>query len=117
MPTYCFGRKDGAFVHRAYSIAACPRTIRVDGKTFRKNIACPHSDARRPGQGNGKWPIYPDACGLLPDQIAEAKEHARRSGCPTEYDQHGRPGWTDERHKQKYLKAFKMHDMGGITHK
>ena len=115
MPTFCFVRgKDGSYVHRFYrSYLDCPRRIRHEGKVYTKAWACTHDKERQPGQGNGKWPIYSEAAAVLPDQVEEAKEHCRRSGVPTEYDQHGRPEWRNAGHRRKHNKAWRNFDKAG----
>ena len=111
MPTYCFESKNGSHAHRMYSVSKCPRRITVDGRVFRKNIICPHAD-RRAGTGQAKWPIYSESAAVHPSQIAEAIEFNKQRGCPTDFDQHGRPVWRDAGHKRKFLRANKFFEKG-----
>lgn len=109
MPIYCYKSKDGNFVHRLHSMTEFPRSIRVKGKRFHKQFICQHGRTSVGGT-HGEWPIHFESVAVLPNQIAEAREHCRRSGVPTSFDSDGCPIITDPGHKKKFLKAWDCHD-------
>ena len=68
--------------------------------------------------GNGRglcgWkPIVSDALAVHPDQVAEATEHAKKMGVPTDFQPDGRPILTSRSHRRAYLKTYGFHDREG----
>lgn len=55
-------------------------------------------------KGGTRWAnaIHSESLAVHPSQIAEAREHARRHGVPTEFDTQGRPILTSRSHKRAY---------------
>ena len=56
------------------------------------------------------WPIHSEALAYDPRQIAEAKEHLKSIGVPTEIDASGCPILTDRAHRKRFLKAVHKFD-------
>ena len=66
------------------------------------------------GAGLIGWkPIHSDALGYHPKQIAEATEHLKKLGVPTEIDKKGRPVLTCRDHRRRLMKALHVHDNHG----
>ncbi len=59
---------------------------------------------------NRGWPMYCDASGCMPNQVAEQKEFLRKAGVPTEMTPDGRTIWRDRNHRRRGLKALGLHD-------
>jgi hypothetical protein len=72
-------------------------------------------DATSPPEalGNRPWtqPVHSDALAVHIDQVAEAREQARRLGVPVEFDRVGRPVFTSAHQFRQYVKAL------GYVHK
>ena len=51
------------------------------------------------------WPMTSDALAVHPKQIAEFREHARKSGVPTDFTKTGEPILTSPGHRRKYMKS------------
>lgn len=56
------------------------------------------------------WPMESDAAGVHPAQIAEAMEHDRRHGVPTEYTPDGNPLYTSRDHRARHCRANGLYD-------
>lgn len=104
MPTYCFENSKGEIVHRPYLMSNCPRSIRVEGSVYRKNVVCVHRN-HRSGTGKAKWPIWSESAAVPPEDIPEAVAFNKARGCDIDFDSDGRPGWRSEGHKAQFLKA------------
>jgi len=61
----------------------------------------------------GNWPIHSEAMAVHPDQIKDAMARDAKCGIPTEYDKHGRPIWTSQRHKKLYCESYGYFDKNG----
>lgn len=59
------------------------------------------------------WPMVSEAVAVHPNQRAEAHADAIKKGVPTDFDQLGRPVFTDRGHRKKYMKAYGVHDRNG----
>lgn len=60
------------------------------------------------------WPMKSDALGVLPEQIPEAMEEARRHGVPTEFDPHtGEAILTSPGHRKRYAEMYGIYDRNG----
>lgn len=64
---------------------------------------------------NARWPILSEAAGVHPSQIAEAKEFNRQNGISVDYTPDGRPEFRDAKHRDRFLKAWRMHDKSGYN--
>ena len=56
------------------------------------------------------YPIKSVAMAVHSTQVAEAREHDRKLGVPTDYTRDGRPIWTDAAHRRRWLRANGYHD-------
>lgn len=59
------------------------------------------------------WPMVSEALAVLPKQITEATESAKKHGVPTRFDQSGRPIFESRQHRKAYLRAYNFHDNQG----
>lgn len=72
----------------------------------------PHKTASQiVGTGNFLRPVVSDALGVHTSQIPEAIKEARKRGCTVDFDESGRPKFTDSRTFRKYAKRH------GFVHK
>lgn len=64
---------------------------------------------------NSRWPIYSESAGVHPDQIAEAKAFNKMHGLNVDYTPDGRPEFRDARHRERFLKAWRLYDKTGYN--
>ena len=109
MPSYCFRREDGRVVERfLFNLEGTPVTITCeDGQVASRDYAAEgrHDDSTRMG-----WPMFSDAAGVHPNQVAEAK---RQSGGLLEFDPDGRARFNSPQHRKASLKHIGMVDLEG----
>ncbi len=118
MPTYCYRTKDGnihdvvmTIEEKALRQDEDGQIVLDDGRKAKMDVA---SQVRGQGtHGSDNWPIHSIAAGVMPRQIAEATEHARARGVPTDFDAKGRVIFTSPSHRRKYLKTRGFHDEDG----
>ena len=58
----------------------------------------------------GNWPMESEALGVHPSQIADATEHARSIGIPTEFTPDGLAILRDREHRRRYCEAVGVFD-------
>ncbi len=58
------------------------------------------------GQSPAGWPRSSLSMGVHPTQVAEATEHARKMGIPTEFTPGGEPIMTSPGHQKRYAKEI-----------
>lgn len=63
------------------------------------------------GHFPGCWPMKSMANAVHPDQRVEAMAAAARAGCPTYYDERGRPEFRDKKHRFNFLRGNRRFDM------
>ena len=112
MPIYCYTNDKGVTQERFFTMGAAPESIVVDGTKYSRNYSLEHRGQARGGEG---WPIHSESMRVLPNQIEKTAELAHSKGVPTDFDRGGRPIWTNENHKQKYIKAFGYFDKQSFT--
>ncbi len=118
MPTYCFRDKWGKIHDVVMSIKEKALREGKDGAIVLDNGRTATRDilAER-GFGtasDAKWPMRSKALAVAPSQIAEATEHAKKSGVPTEFDRRGHPILTGPKHSRAYRKSRGFHDNDGF---
>lgn len=65
----------------------------------------PSGESRTVLGTTGKWPIVSRALGVHPSEVQIAREHAARSGVPTEFTSDGRAIITSQKHQNRYAKT------------
>jgi len=93
-------------------------TYTVDGKVVSKrefDRVVPSKPIAVPGKAHlpDAWPMISEAMGVQPDQIAEAAEHARAGGVPTDFTPDGRAIIRDRGHRRELMKLYRYHDNHG----
>lgn len=63
-------------------------------------------------EGNRPWsrPLKSVALAVLPSQVKEATEDARKRGVPTDFTKDGRPIFNDRDHRSRYMKEYGYFD-------
>lgn len=115
MPTYEFIAEDGEVVDVFMSFAEHDRrvkndTLRLDGRTLRKNWSAKSCISTVPGN----YPMVCTAAGVHPGQVKEHMEHLRAKGCGTV--QHTKDGdivFESKGQRKKVLEALGMFDRNG----
>lgn len=91
----------------------------IDGKevTLKQwNKAFPDPDKKskgrllKPGPGKRTYPHTSVAAGVHPRQAAEAREHAKKNGVPTDFTADGKAVFTSREHRRSYLRLMNMRD-------
>lgn len=76
-------------------------------KYMRRDLIAEHGGFR---DTTACWPMESDAAGVHPAQVAEAMEHDRRNGVPTDYTKDGNPIFTSREHRNRYCQANGLYD-------
>lgn len=115
MPIYVYTPKQGKgkVVEQLYPMGQAPATVTVDGIEYERNFAAEQSGARaRPGD---LWPLYSEAAGVHPEQVAGARQEWQKRGVPTDFTADGRAIFRDAGHRRKFLKAAGLVDRRGFN--
>lgn len=60
--------------------------------------------------GTSTYPHTSVAAGVHPRQAAEAREHAKKNGVPTDFTADGKAVFTSREHRRNYLRLMNMRD-------
>lgn len=117
MPTYCFRHADSGDALEVFmtfeQLQRCcgeDGLYRIDGQEYRRDYA---AESGGFVDTPGAWPMYSDAAGVAPHQVAAAHAKSVRDGVPTEFTRDGRAIFRDREHRARYLASIGMHDRSG----
>ena len=115
MPVYCFRTVKGKeLVELPLSVAEKERIgdeiTLGDGRKARRDFMAEHTSTR---PSVGIWPMYSEAAGVHPSQIAETRETAAKRGVPTDFTSDGRVIFTSRKHRKEFCEKFGMYDRNG----
>ena len=113
MPTYCYLRPDNKIEEVFMSIVEKERRegkggviVLDDGTKAVRSLIAEQRGAR--DVSDSAYPIASKAAAVHPDQIAEATEHAKHRGVPTNFDRMGHPIFESAVHQKRYCKTRQM---------
>ena len=109
MPTYCYTSDDGVTIERTVPVSKMKRVVRIKGKAFYIDIGMMHA-GRKCLSGN--WPLVLKRTGVAPHQVPQVKELLAAQGCPTEFNERGKPIITSYEHYKKHNKLRGLCDFG-----
>jgi hypothetical protein len=106
---FTYSRNDGeGTIEVAVPHGKCPPPrVRRKGKWWTKNVFAGSSSAHR----SVGWPIASESMAVHPSQVAEATEHAKAHGVPTEINKIGQPIFLSPRHQREYLDIYKARNL------
>ena len=74
---------------------------------FKCNAHCRDTGPVQVVKCNHMWPMVSDAVAVMPNQIQEAAEAARKHGVPTDFTPKGQPIFTSPRHRRDYCERVR----------
>lgn len=108
MPQYVYtNEENGESVQRVYPMTRIPRTIRVKGLVYHRDIAAEHGGFKNTP---GNWPQKSWSVGVHPSQIKEAYAESVRNGVPTDFAPNGDRIFRDRKHRADWCKANNTFD-------
>jgi hypothetical protein len=109
MPLYSYSNDEREHtVQKYYSMKDdIPREIEHEGATYFRDIGADHSKVRH---YPGCWPQVSTAFGIPPEDIAKAKDAAKRDGFDIDFTPEGNAIFRDRAHRKRACGLFGYYD-------
>lgn len=57
-----------------------------------------------------KWPMTSWSAAINPEDVDKTREYDRAHGVPTDYNKHGEPIFTSQKHRANYCRVHELYD-------
>ncbi len=114
---YCYRTDDGTVHDIDFPFGKAPETAMIGDepaiRDFQSEQVSRRSDKQELRNAPGGWPYNSWAAGVHPSQRKEATEFCAKNGCPTTYNERGRPEMRSPGHRRRFNKVMGLKDVDG----